>query len=220
MQNVICTKKLYAEIHRWERMGISRANQMVLLKIYIGMGIDFLVNNDSGRINCSDFNKVATVMHYHYPKRIVELIVKSGSFNFEKCNSDNMNIYGIMWFSSPIYSPKNNTNSGHYLDIYNNNIYAGHSGKATNGEKERAAAPNFDHPHGPFEYCLPGNNQRLYDYEGFATPIPRDAPNRPSASATWRKFQRKWDDPESLSVDIDIDDDNDIDIPEDIIHFV
>ena len=42
---------------------------------------------------------------------------------------------------NPENSPKNNTISGHYLDIYNNNIYDGHSGKATNGEKEKAAAP-------------------------------------------------------------------------------
>ena len=41
---------------------------------------------------------------------------------------------------NPENSPKNNTISGHYLDIYNN-IYDGHSGKATNGEKEKAAAP-------------------------------------------------------------------------------
>ena len=55
---------------------------------------------------------------------------------------------------NPENSPKNNTISGHYLDIYNNNIYDGHSGKATNGEKEKAAATKFDHPHGPFEYCI------------------------------------------------------------------
>ena len=111
----------------------------------------------------------------------------------------------------PENSPKNNTISGHYLDIYNNNIYDGHSGKAANGEKEKAAAPKFDHPHGPFEYCIPGNTQRLYDNDGYATPIPYDAPDRPSATATWRKFQRKWDDPEDISLNID-DDDDDIDI--------
>ena len=227
MQKVICTKKLYAEIHKWECCGISRSNQMVLLKLYIGMGVDYLVDNQRGRIHCCDFNKVANMLHFHYPKRIVELVVKSGSFTYGKCDSSNINIYGIMWFSSPIYprdplldvfkiespenSPKNNTISGHYLDIYNNNIYDGHSGKAANGEKEKAAAPKFDHPHGPFEYCIPGNTQRLYDNDGYATPIPYDAPDRPSATATWRKFQRKWDDPEDISLNID-DDDDDIDI--------
>ena len=100
MQKVICTKKLYAEIHKWESLaGISRANQMVLLKLYIGMGIDFLIDNKRGRIHCRDFNKVANLLHYHYPRKIVELIVKSGSFTYQKCDSYNMNIYGIMWFS-------------------------------------------------------------------------------------------------------------------------
>ena len=211
MQKVIYIKKLYAEIHKWESLaGISRANQMVLLKLYIGMGIDFLIDNKRGRIHCRDFNKVANLLHYHYPRKIVELIVKSGSFTYQKCDSYNMNIYGIMWFSSPVYpkdtlidnndidspenSPQNNTVSGHNLDIYNNNIYGAHSGASRNGGKEEAAAPALDHPHGPHEFCYPGFTQRLYDSGGNVFPIPDDAPDRPSPTATWSKFLKRWRD--------------------------
>ena len=129
MQKVICIKKLYAEIHKWEhQFGISGAHNMRLLKLYIGMGIDFLINEE-GKIMCQDFNKLGKIFHYHNPKRIIELVVKSGSFTFQKCDSGNMNIYGIMWFSSPVYtnsgtskilredSPGNSLIPGLYLDI-------------------------------------------------------------------------------------------------------
>ena len=206
MQKVIYIKKLYAEIHKWEhQFGISGAHNMRLLKLYIGMGIDFLINEE-GKIMCQDFNKLGKIFHYHNPKRIIELVVKSGSFTFQKCDSGNMNIYGIMWFSSPVYtnsgtskilredSPGNSLIPGLYLDIYNNNIYGAHSGAPRNGEKEEAAAPALDHPHGPHEFCYPGFTQRLYDSGCNVFPIPDDAPDRPSPTATWSKFLKQWRD--------------------------
>lgn len=194
MLKVILTKKLYAEIHKWEDLfGISGSNNMRLLKLYIGMGIDFLINKE-GKVMCQDFNKLGKIFHYHNPKKIIEMVVKCGSFSFEKCDSYNMNIYGIMWFSSPVYansttnkipredSPENSLNPGLNLDIYNNNIYGAHSGLT------------LDHPHGPHEFCYPGSTQRLYDFDGSVRPIPDDAPDRPSPTAQWSKFQKRWDD--------------------------
>lgn len=204
MQKIICTRKLYAEIHKWENLfGISGSNNMRLLKLYIGMGVDFLIDNE-GKIQCRDFNKLGKIFHYHNPKKIIDLIVRCGSFSYEACDSGNMNIYGILWFSSPVYSnsntkkiphedsPTNTLSPGLYLDIYNN-IYGDHSGESRNGGKKEAAAPSLDHPHGPHEFCYPGCRQRLYEIDGGIRTIPDDAPDRPTENASWSKFLKRWE---------------------------
>lgn len=202
MKKVIITKKLYAEIHKWENLyGMSNPNVMRLLKLYTGMGVNYLLNKD-GKILCYNFNKLATVMRSHSPKRIIEMAVRSGSFCYEKCNDANMNIYGITWIASPLClsdkvlpgrsvgTPTDNLPVGDNMDIINN-IYTGHSACTPNGVGKTAVAA-VEHPHGEFEYCITGCTQRLYDICGAAAPIPAGAPDRPSGTARWNKFLKRW----------------------------
>ena len=95
---------MYAEIRKWENNPTIRCNNVMrLLKLYIGMGIDHLMDKD-GRIHCKDFNKVANILHSRNPRTMIDTVVNSESFVCEKCNSANTNIYGIMWFASPLFA--------------------------------------------------------------------------------------------------------------------
>ena len=92
MKEIIVLKKLYAEIRKWEKMpGTTLYKSMRLLKLYIGMGIDHLMDKD-GRIHCKDFNKVANILHSRNPRTMIDTVVNSESFVCEKCNSANTNI--------------------------------------------------------------------------------------------------------------------------------
>ena len=298
MKEIIVLKKLYAEIRRWENNPALRCyTVMRLLKLYIGMGINQFMDKD-GRIQCKDFNKVAHAMHSRNPREMIETVVRSESFVCEKCDSANMNIYGIMWFASPLFAPSSHAKepssqakgqtspisdlnspisdsvSGEFhlfnKDIKDfSNIPSGgiacthasdssgvapavrkllnnpdirkkmltavmqavekcverHGDKflSTSEEGQEAWAANIiaskhcanalakkaneaikslesesfapaklEHPHGEHEYCYPGHPQRYFDYKGYANPIPADAPDRPSPTATWNKFMRQW----------------------------
>ena len=104
MKEIIVLKKMYAEIRKWENNPTIRCNNVMrLLKLYIGMGIDHLMDKD-GRIHCKDFNKVANILHSRNPRTMIDTVVNSESFVCEKCNSANTNIYGIMWFASPLFA--------------------------------------------------------------------------------------------------------------------
>lgn len=201
MKKIVVTKKLYAEIHKWEGIdGMSCSYIVRLLKLYIGMNIDCLINKD-GKILCQNFNRMAEILHSHRPKKLIEMAVKTGSFIYERCNSTNMNSYGIRWIASPIFfsseslpfesgnAPKNRFNLGDNLDIINN-IEADHSACNTNGLN--SGASGIEHPHGEYEYVVTGCTQRLYDIDGAAAPIPANAPDRPDGSAVWNKFLNKW----------------------------
>ena len=202
MKKVVLIKKLYSEIHRWEnRFGVSNTNIVRLMKLYIGMDIDFLITRD-GKIYCRDFNKVAKVLRTHNPKMLISMAVNSGSFIYEKCNSANMNHYGVMWIASTCFASqelvtnwsdsaqKTGPNFEHNLDIINNIIYTGHSADRSNGTIRETSA--IEHPHGEYEYVVTGCTQRLYDIDGAAAPIPANAPDRPDGSAVWNKFLNKW----------------------------
>ena len=199
MKKVIIIKRLYAVIHKWENLyGVSNTNIVRLLKLYIGMDIDFLINKD-GKILCQNFNRMARTLRSRHPREFIRMIVGCGSFLYEKCNSANMNSYGVVWIASPLFASEetvaNLTDSGqeigtnldHNLDIINNIIYSGHSACSTNGEKSAV-----EHPHGEYEYVVTGCTQRLYDIDGAAAPIPANAPDRPDGSAVWNKFLNKW----------------------------
>ena len=104
MKEIIVLKKMYAEIRKWENKATIRCNNVMrLLKLYIGMGIDHLMDKD-GRIHCKDFNKVANILHSRNPRTMINTVVNSESFICEKCNSTNTKIYGIMWFASPLFA--------------------------------------------------------------------------------------------------------------------
>ena len=101
MKEIIVLKKMYAEIRKWEKMpGTSLYKSMRLLKLYIGMGIDGFMTRD-GKILCQDFNRLAKFLGTHNPKNMIDMVVESDSFVYEKCDKANMNYYGIMWFASP-----------------------------------------------------------------------------------------------------------------------
>ena len=103
MKEIIVLKKLYAEIRKWEKMpGTSLYKSMRLLKLYIGMGIDGFMTRD-GKILCQDFNRLAKFLGTHNPKKMIDMVVESDSFVYEKCDKANMNYYGIMWFASPFF---------------------------------------------------------------------------------------------------------------------
>ena len=295
---------MYAEIRKWENNPTIRCNNVMrLLKLYIGMGIDHLMDKD-GRIHCKDFNKVANILHSRNPRTMIDTVVNSESFVCEKCNSANTNIYGIMWFASPLFatgsasvqssptsdkssptsdlnSPTSDLNSptrdsvvgefhllNKYIKDFSNipsggiacahasdssgvaptvrklmdnpdimrkmfnaviqvvekcverhgekflstseegqeawasniigskhcaNVIAKKTGEAIKSlEAESFAPAKLEHPHGEHEFSYPGYPQRYYDYEGYAMPIPAEAPDRPSPTATWNKFMRQW----------------------------
>ena len=103
MKEIIVLKKLYAEIRKWEKMpGTTLYKSMRLLKLYIGMGIDGFMTRD-GKILCQDFNRLAKFLGTHNPKKMIDMVVESDSFVYEKCDKANMNYYGIMWFASPFF---------------------------------------------------------------------------------------------------------------------
>lgn len=201
MKKIVVTKKLFAEIRKWERQfGVANPNVMRLLKLYIGMDVDYLFNKD-GKILCQNFNRMAVVMKAHNPKRLIEMVVQSGSFIYEECNQTDWNIYGILWFASPLClsdkllssrsenTPIDRSRIGDNLDIINN-IASDHSACSTNGLN--SGASGIQHPHGEYEYVVTGCTQRLYDIDGAAAPIPANAPDRPDGSAVWNKFLNKW----------------------------
>lgn len=227
MKKVIFTKSLYPEIKKWEEMlGISSTNNMRLLKLYIGMSVGFLLTKD-GKILARDFNKVAQILCYRNPRKLIKEAVESGSFIYEKCSSSNWNNYGILWLASPILASeellKFVTNSTHDREsncesnsernmgvIKDNTIYS-HSPLRGNGNGKGACAPENSamgegaatatdsapvepvlHPHGPYEYMFPGCAQRFFDIDNMGQPIPDEAPDRPSATAVWNIFTKRW----------------------------
>lgn len=103
MKEIIILRKLYAEIRKWENQrGMTSSTIMKLLKLYIGMGVDKLMDKE-GKIHCQYFNKMATVLHCRNPRELIDKIVNSGSFKYERCNNSNMNIYGVMWIAPSLF---------------------------------------------------------------------------------------------------------------------
>ncbi len=218
MKKIFLTKNLYSEIRKWEEMlGVSSTNNMRLLKLYIGMGVNYLFTRE-GKIMARDFNKLAKITHYRNPGKLIKEAVDSGSFLYEKCDKANMNNYGILWIASPLFASenllknvsavthesdsKNNSESGHNISVIYNNTTNSHSPARGNGfaeGKEGTAAPATEsavsHPHGMHEYCITGSPQRLYDIDNMSTPIPDDAPDRPTATAVWSRMARTWNEP-------------------------
>ena len=291
---------MYAEIRKWEKMpGTSLYKSMRLLKLYIGMGIDGFMTRD-GKILCQDFNRLAKFLGTHNPKKMIDMVVESDSFVYEKCDKANMNYYGIMWFASPFFYKSDKAQQEddtaqllsdtaqllsetgqpvsskdgrfHLLNKYIKdlsnipsggiacahasdssgvaptvrklmdnpdimrkmfnaviqvvekcverhgekflstseegqeawasniigskhcaNVIAKKTGEAIKSlEAESFAPAKLEHPHGEHEFSYPGYPQRYYDYEGYAMPIPAEAPDRPSPTATWNKFMRQW----------------------------
>ena len=73
------------------------------------------------------------------------------------------------------------------------NVIAKKTGEAIKSLEADSFAPaKLEHFHGEHEFSYPGYPQRYYDYEGYAMPIPAEAPDRPSPTATWNKFMRQW----------------------------
>lgn len=206
MKEIFMTKKLYSEIRKWEEMlGVSSTNNMRLLKLYIGMGVNFLFTKD-GKIMARDFNKVAKIMHYRNPGKLIKEVVDSGSFLYERCNKTNMNNYGILWIASPFFAADNllknvsdrthksdsktNSKSGHNISVIINNTSKAHPPLSGDGLTKEVEA--VLHPHGPYEYMFPGCAQRFFDIDNMGQPIPDEAPDRPSAIAVWNIFTKRW----------------------------
>lgn len=214
MRKVILTKKLYAEIRRWEKtFGVTNANNIRLLKLYIGMSVDPFITQD-GKLLARDFNKLGAILHIRKPRKLIEMAVKSGSFLYGKCNIANMNTYGVIWIASKYLcsdnsdisdgnescqdgisdapqnvssaTDKSDSKSGDTLDIYNNMASCHPAGEQDGKENV------LQHPHGPFEFCYEGCPQRFFKLDGKTVPIPDNAPDRPAGNVEWYKFLKSW----------------------------